>query len=504
MNANIYSLFATRFPEDLSAPLIETEAGDIYSYRDLDRETACYANFMIRLGLAKGDRVAAQVDKSPQALFVYLACVRAGLIFLPLNTAYQRGEIEYFMKDAQPTLILCRPQSHQMVRDLAGKAGIAHVFTLDEEGHGSFAEEAAKAEPEFQTAECAPDDLAALIYTSGTTGRSKGAMLSHRNLFSNALVLHEYWGWRPGDVLLHALPIFHVHGLFVACHCALLNGTKMIWLKKFDAPRVVEFLPRTTVFMGVPTYYTRLLEEPGLSPQACGNMRLFISGSAPLLEETFRAFRARTGHAILERYGMSETIMIASNPLQGARIAGTVGLPLPGVTVRVVDDNGKSPGSGEVGHIQVRGDNVFLGYWRMPEKTREEFTEDGYFKTGDMGGWEPNGYLSIVGRSKDLVITGGYNVYPKEIESYIDRIEGVAESAVIGLPHKDFGEAVTAVVVRDRSGKQLTEGEVIQRLKPLLANYKVPKRVFFVDRLPRNSMGKVQKNILRDRYSGDA
>lgn len=500
MNANLYQLFASRFPGDLSAPFIETEEGRIHSYRDLDAHTARYASFMTGLGLAKGDRVAAQVDKSPEALFVYLACVRAGLVFLPLNTAYQKAEIEYFLGDANPRLVLCRPESFEMVRDVAARAGIAHVFTLDEDGNGSFAGAAAKAQPEFQTVECAPDDLAALIYTSGTTGRSKGAMLSHCNLASNALVLHEYWGWQRGDVLLHALPIFHVHGLFVACHCALLNGSKMVWLKKFDAPRIMEFLPKATVFMGVPTFYARLLEEPRLTPQVCRNMRLFISGSAPLLEETFRAFLARTGHAILERYGMSETIMITSNPLHRERIAGTVGLPLPGVVVRVVDDHGKLLGPGGVGHIQLKGDNVFLGYWRMPEKTREEFTEDGYFKTGDMGRWEPNGYLSIVGRSKDLVITGGYNVYPKEIELVIDAMPGVVESAVVGVPHPDLGEAVTAIVVKDPK-MDLTEAAVIAHVKSQLANYKVPKQVFFVQHLPRNAMGKVQKNVLRETCS---
>lgn len=501
MNQNIYSLFASRFPKDLSQVFIETAEGKRYSYRDLEAESARCARFMTGLGLVKGDRVAVQVNKSPQALFLYLACVRAGLIFLPLNTAYQRTELEYFFGNAEPALICCRPQSAGMVQELAKQSDAKHVFTLGEDGRGSFTDACRAAPPDFDTVLCGGDDIAAILYTSGTTGRAKGAMLTHKNLASNALVLHQAWGFNKNDILLHALPIFHVHGLFVACHCVLVSGTKMHFLSKFDAKTIIAFLPKSTVFMGVPTFYTRLLEEPSFGAETCRNMRLFISGSAPLLEETFHAFKARTGHTILERYGLSETAMNTSNPLHGERLAGTVGLPLPGVTVRVVDDGNRELPAGEVGNIQLKGDNVFLGYWRMPEKTREEFTEDGFFKTGDLGKFGENGYVSIVGRSKDLVITGGYNVYPKEIELLIDKIKGVEESAVIGVPHKDFGEALTAVVVRDKkTTPEVTEEAIIAELKSLVANFKVPKKIYFIDQLPRNAMGKVQKNQLRDLF----
>lgn len=499
MNANVYSLFAARFARDSSKPCIETDAGRVYSYADLDSETARLARFFAELGVRKGERVAAQVEKSPQALFVYLAAVRAGLIYLPLNTAYQRGEMEYFLKDAEPAVLVCPPASIAQLRPLAEAAGTRHVYTLDERGRGSLIEASQHTADVFETAAVKEDDLAAIVYTSGTTGRSKGAMLTHGNLSSNALTLHSYWGFREDDVLLHALPIYHVHGLFVASNTCLLNAGKMYFLPKFDAKQALSYLPRATVFMGVPTYYTRLLAEPGLTRDVCGNMRLFVSGSAPLLKETFVSFQERTGHTILERYGMSETSMNTSNPLDGDRIAGTVGPALPGISVRVVDDNNAPLPPETIGHIQVKGPNVFKGYWRMPEKTQAEFTADGFFKTGDMGKLGANGYLTIVGRSKDLVITGGYNVYPKEIETLIDEMPEVVESAVVGVPHPDFGEAVTAVIVK-RPGATLSEADVIQRLKGEIANYKVPKRVHFVDELPRNTMGKVQKNSLRDKY----
>jgi malonyl-CoA/methylmalonyl-CoA synthetase len=500
MNDNLYQLFASRFPKDASRPFLETDNGAITSYSDLECETARYARFLTELGLAKGDRVAVKVEKSPQALLLYLACVRAGLIYLPLNTAYQEEEINYFLGNAEPKAIVCRPRDQALVERLAGSSGTRHVFTLDENGEGTLARACARTPPEFETRFCGPDDVAAIVYTSGTTGRSKGAMLTHRNLASNALTLVDYWGFRETDVLLHALPIFHVHGLFVACHCVLLTGSRMVFLRKFDAGTVLQYLPKGTVMMGVPTYYARLLEDPRLSAEACRSMRLFISGSAPLLEETFQAFEQRTGHRILERYGMSETAMLTSNPLHGERIAGTVGFPLPGVSARIVDDNDMPLPADAVGHVQVKGPNVFRGYWRMPDKTKEEFTSDGFFRTGDMGRFAENGYLCIVGRSKDLVISGGYNVYPKEVELIIDRIAGVKESAVIGVPHKDFGEALIAVVVRDPAGLDVTENAVLQTVKASLANYKVPKKLVFVDELPRNAMGKVQKNVLRERF----
>lgn len=499
-NANLYDLFRSRFAADLDAPFLENEDGRRLTYGDLDAETGRIANLLAARGVRPGERVAVQVDKSPEALLLYLACLRTGAVYLPLNTAYQRAELEYFIGDASPRLVVCRPGVRDMVEEVAAGAGCSVVLDLDDNGRGSLMEEASRHPAEFATVPRAPDDLAAILYTSGTTGRSKGAMLSHRNLASNALVLHGYWGWKKGDVLLHALPIFHAHGLFVACHCALLNASPMLWLKKFDSRQVLRFLPRATVFMGVPTFYTRLLETAELDRQSCANMRLFISGSAPLLAETHREFTERTGHVILERYGMTETIMLTSNPLDGERRAGTVGFPLPGVAVRIADEQGRPLAAGEVGHVQVKGDSVFGGYWRMPEKTREEFTADGFFKTGDLGVIAPDGYITLVGRSKDLIISGGYNVYPKEIESYLDELPGVAESAVIGVPHRDFGEAVAAVIVPDGSSSRLDEDSIIALMKERVAGFKVPKRVIFVDQLPRNAMGKVQKNLLREQF----
>jgi malonyl-CoA/methylmalonyl-CoA synthetase len=499
MNANLYALFESRFPADGTACCIETHDGLYYSWNDLDRATAKMANLLAGLGLPKDSRIAVQVEKSPEALMLYLATIRAGYVYLPLNTAYRAAEIEYFIENAEPAVVVCSPQNFGWVSQIAFKCGTKHVFTLGDDRQGSLLARAALQSNSFKTVEKQPDDLAAILYTSGTTGRSKGAMLTHDNLASNAKVLQDYWHWQPGDVLLHALPLFHVHGLFVASHGALLNGSKMIFLPKFDAAEVMRHLPRSTVFMGVPTYYVRLLAEASFGKDICTNMRLFVSGSAPLLTETFNEFSRRTGHTILERYGMSETTMLVSNPYDGDRIGGTVGLPLPGVSVRVVKGDGTPCDAGEVGDIQVKGPNVFKGYWRMPEKTAEEFTEDGYFKTGDVGKFDEKGYLSIVGRSKDLIISGGYNVYPKEIESFIDEMDGVVESAVVGVPHPDFGEAVTAVVV-PKNGAVLSEAEVIGSLKSKIANFKVPKRVFFVPELPRNTMGKVQKNVLRDQY----
>lgn len=497
---NIYSLFQSRFPEDRERRFLETETGETHSYADLERESARLARFLTDLGVAKGDRVAVQVDKSPAALFLYLACLRAGFIYLPLNTAYRRDEIDYFLGNAEPTVVVCRPQDAEAMETLARGHGVDHVLTLDAEGGGSLRERSAATPAEFTTVGCAPDDVAVILYTSGTTGRPKGAMISHGNLAANGLALHEAWRWGPEDVLLHALPIFHIHGLFVACHCVLLNGTDMLFLRKFDVPTVRRLLPRATVMMGVPTFYTRLLGDPDFGRDDCTNMRLFISGSAPLLEQTFEEFRERTGHTILERYGMTETGMNCSNPVEGARKPGTVGPPLPGVSVRIVDQDDRPVAQGEVGQLLVKGENVFQGYWRMPERTAEEFTADGFFRTGDLARMDEDGYVAIVGRAKDMVITGGYNVYPKEVESVIDDLDGVVESAVIGLPHADFGEMVTAVVVREPGADAPDEATVIAALKERLAGYKVPKRVFFTDALPRNSMGKVQKNVLRERY----
>ena len=497
---NLYSLFESRFPADRAAPLLQLADGRTLTYADAAAGSARYAALLASRGLKPGDRVAVQVEKSAEALLLYLGCLRAGVAYLPLNSAYQEGEVGYFLENAQPGLVVAQPKSLPWLTPLAERHGVRDVFTLDEQGRGSLADAAGGAPESFATVARSGDDLAAILYTSGTTGRSKGAMITHRNLASNALVLHRAWGFRPGDVLVHMLPLFHVHGLFVACHCALMNGSPMRFHSKFDAGLALRDFATATVFMGVPTFYTRLLAEPGLTREPCRNMRLFVSGSAPLLAETHVEFEQRTGHRILERYGMTETGMLTSNPLEGARRAGSVGPALPGVEVRVVDDSGRPCPAGENGHVQVRGPNVFPGYWRMPEKNKEEFTADGFFRTGDMGSLSEDGYLTIAGRSKDLIITGGYNVYPKEIELALDELPGVQESAVVGVPHPDFGEAVTAVVVPAR-GAACEEKQLIAALRSRLANFKVPKRVYIVDELPRNAMGKVQKNVLRERYA---
>ncbi|MCY7387654.1 MAG: malonyl-CoA synthase [Burkholderiales bacterium] len=507
MNANLYALLQSRFCLNRSQTALETASGSIYSYAMLEDMTARYAGFISALGVVPGDRIAVQVEKSPEALFLYLACLQSGAVFLPLNSAYQEVEVDYFLGDATPKVVLHQPKSDSWMRALCGKHQIAHRYMLsddsdteNQQGRHSWHENASKASPMLEIVHRDHDDLAAILYTSGTTGRSKGAMITHKNLASNALTLHAYWGFKPGDILLHALPIFHVHGLFVACHTALLNASKMIFHSKFDVKQAIEVLPRATVFMGVPTMYVRLLSDATFAKETCANMRLFVSGSAPLLAETFHAFLERTGHVILERYGMTETGMITSNPLGGDRRGGTVGLPLPGVALRVVDDDGRACVAGDIGGLQVKGDNVLPGYWQMPDKNKEEFTNDGYFKTGDIGKIDVDGYVTIVGRARDLVISGGYNVYPKEIEMLLDEIVGVAESAVIGLPHADFGEAVAAVLVR-KPGATLAEPDILAAIKGKLAAFKLPKRIFVVDDLPRNAMGKVQKNELRKRYA---
>jgi malonyl-CoA/methylmalonyl-CoA synthetase len=497
MNANFYAAVEVTIATHLQRDLLETETGQTFSYRDLAQASARYANLLIRLGARRGDRVAVQVDKSPASLFLYMGCLRAGLVYVPLNTAYQRGELSHFIGDAQPSVVVCRPPAAELMQELCD--GRSQVLTLDQDGGGSMGHGAAGSAPVIATAQMQPDDPAVIIYTSGTTGRSKGAMLTHRNLVSNARVLVDYWKFVEDDVLLHALPMFHVHGLFVANHCALLAGAKLLWHEKFDVKRVMRDLARTTVMMGVPTFYTRLLNEQAFTRALCANVRLFVSGSAPLQLETFNDFEARTGKTILERYGMSEAGMISSNPLAGERRGGTVGFPLPGISVRIADERDRPIETGAVGAIQVKGENVFAGYWRMPEKTREEFTADGYFRTGDVGAFDREGYLSIVGRAKDLIISGGYNVYPREIELVLDAVPGVAESAVIGVPDPDFGEAVTAIVVVQENTR-LDPAFVISAVKNALANYKVPKAVHIVGDLPRNAMGKVQKSLLRERY----
>jgi malonyl-CoA/methylmalonyl-CoA synthetase len=507
-NANLFAAIHAKFPADRSRVAIEVidpETGALIrevTWGAIDERTAQLANLLQSLGLAPGARIAAQTEKSVEALMLYLAVIRAGYVYLPLNTAYQSSEIEYFIGNAEPSVVVCSPINFAWTKAIADKANVSCVFTLDEDGTGTLIDACATQSTTHRVAEKHEDDLAAILYTSGTTGRSKGAMLSHKNLLSNASTLVDYWGWSNRDVLIHALPIFHVHGLFVASHCFLMASAKLIWLSKFDINGVIAQLNRATVFMGVPTLYVRLLADARLTRERCANMRLFVAGSAPLLVETFNEFRERTGHTILERYGMSETNMLCSNPYlpsDGERRGGTVGFPLPGVNVRVSNDKGERCAIDEIGGIEVSGPNVFSGYWRMPEKTKEEFTSDGWFKTGDVGKIDAQGYITIVGRSKDLIISGGYNVYPAEIEGYINEMSGVAESAVIGVPHPDFGEAVVAVAIA-KNGTELQGEDIVASLKTKIANFKVPKRVFIEANLPRNAMGKVQKNLLRERH----
>ncbi len=493
--SNIYHLFHERFREG-NHFLLSASGTVIATYEDLEKCSARYANRLVSLGLSRGDRVMVQVEKTAESLMLYFACLRAGLIYLPLNNAYRPQELSWFISDAEPGLIVCTPAEADRFHEMSS----CPVQTLDGETGGSLRDGLDSEPATFTTTDCTEDDIAAILYTSGTTGKPKGAMISHGNLAVNALTLHEVWEWQPGDVMLHALPIFHVHGLFVGIHLAVLNASPIIFLPAFDAATVIDLLPEATVYMGVPTNYTRLLANPSLTRESCTRMRLFTSGSAPLLPQTFEAFRSRTGHTIVERYGMTETGMNTSNPVRGVRKPGTVGLPLPGVCCRILDEEGNAVATGETGHLQVKGDNVFRGYWRLPEKTREEFTPDGYFRTGDLASRDEDGYISIVGRSRDLIITGGFNVYPREVEAVIDEMPGVRESAVIGLPHPDFGEAVTAVVVRSQTAA-IDEESIIAALKESLANFKVAKRVFFVDNLPRNTMGKVQKNVLREQFS---
>ena len=503
-NDNLFAALRGAFPVDLQQAAVETEDGSVYSWIDLERASAMLANLLVSLQLPAGARIAVQVEKSVEAMLLYLATLRAGYVFLPLNTAYQSAEIEYFIADAEPSVVVCSGKNFGWVSKIAFKAGTRHVFTLNDDRTGSLLERAAHHRDRHDVVSRSADDLAAILYTSGTTGRSKGAMLTHGNLLSNARVLKDYWGWQPGDVLIHALPIFHVHGLFVAIHGALINGSKMIWLSRFDPKLVIANMRRATVFMGVPTLYVRMLAEPSLTRELAKHMRLFIAGSAPLLLETFTQWRERTGHTILERYGMSETAMLASNPYdgnQGERRGATVGFPLPGVALRIRGAEGQDMPTGEIGAIEVKGPNVFKGYWRMPEKTKQEFTADGWFKTGDVGKIDERGYVHIVGRSKDLIISGGYNVYPAEIEGYINELPGVAESALVGVPHPDFGEVGVAVVIA-KAGASLDGDALIAQLKSRLANFKIPKQCFVVGELPRNTMGKVQKNLLRDQHKG--
>lgn len=484
--------------KDAAIFLQNQQTGDAVSYGAFFAKAEQMAAVLVAHGLGAGDRVAVQAPKTQAMLELYVGAVLAGVVFLPLNPAYTGAEISYFLNDATPKMLVCDPRDVETLTPIATAAGVGHILTLNSDETGTLVQARDAAEAGFDAVARGPDDLAAILYTSGTTGRSKGAMLTHRALASNSQTLTEYWQFTADDVLIHALPIFHTHGLFVATNITMMAGASCIFMAGFDAGAVVSAMRGATALMGVPTFYIRLLEAEGLADAAKG-MRLFVSGSAPLLAETHDRWQAVTGHAILERYGMTETNMNTSNPYDGARRAGTVGFSLPGVEVLITDpETGVSVPDGEVGILEVRGDNVFAGYWKMPEKTAEELRENGFFITGDMAQIDGDGYISIVGRAKDLIITGGYNVYPKEVELLIDEVAGVVESAVIGVPHADFGEAVVAVVVVDGV---VDEAGILAAIAPDLARFKQPKRVIIVDELTRNTMGKVQKKALRECYA---
>ena len=490
-NQNVFALFEAAALAHVDRPFLIVEGQTLLTYRHMLEETTRAAAWLGSVGARQGERVLVQAHKSPAAVILYLACLRAGVVFIPLNTAYQESELSYFLGDAEPALLVASPKLPGATVQFNGERALISG-ALDAAPWASTAEA-------LQTVSVTEDDPAAILYTSGTTGRSKGAVLTHGNLSSNVQVLKHAWQWRENDVLLHALPIFHAHGLFVALHCALLGASPILFHERFDAVSVLRDLPSATVFMGVPTFYTRLLAEQAFDEALCANIRLFISGSAPLLDTTFEEFRQRTGKVILERYGMTEALMITSNLYEGPRIAGSVGLALPGISVRVVDERGCTVPTGEPGVLEIKGPNLFAGYWRNPEKTAEDHTADGYFITGDIATKDENGVIRIVGRAKDLIISGGYNVYPKEIELAIDALGGVAESAVIGVPHPDFGEGVVAIVART-SGKDVDPTAITSALAAQMAAFKRPKTVIIVDELPRNAMGKVQKAELRARY----
>jgi malonyl-CoA/methylmalonyl-CoA synthetase len=502
--ANLYSLIAASLQLRHDRVVLVSERGALTGGQLLD-QTARYAATLRALGLASGERLVVQIDKSVENVILYLACLRAGAVYLPLNTAYQSNEVEYFLQDARPRLLITASARHGELATVAARQSVAAVLTLDADGSGTFLQQVhTQGTDHCASADSADHDLAVICYTSGTTGRSKGAMITHGNLISNAQSLVRLWNFNESDVLLHALPLYHIHGLFVALHCALMSGAKVLLQPRFDVAAVLDALPEATVMMGVPTYYIRLLADPRLDAVRARNVRLFVSGSAPLLAETFAAFEQRTGQRILERYGMTETGMISSNPLQGERRPGSVGLPLPSVEVSVLDEQGTALPGGSVGVVAVRGPNVCRGYWQMPDKTAAEFRSDGYFITGDLGYLDCDGYLQLVGRAKDLIISGGLNVYPKEIEAVLDALAPIEESAVFALPHPDLGETVAAAVVLQRAAAHrepapLVE-EILSTLRPHLAGFKLPRRVFIVDELPRNAMGKVQKAVLRERY----
>jgi malonyl-CoA/methylmalonyl-CoA synthetase len=500
---NLLQLFVDRVIEAGAANqpclTVPSGGGDVetqLSFVQLFDRAARLGAALVADGAAGGDRVVAQVDKFPDAFALYLACLQAGLVYVPLNTAYTPTEVAFFLADTGAHTFVCRPGTEAGLAEVS--AGVAVVHTLGAEGSGTLAALASAATPMADIIDRADDDLACMLYTSGTTGRSKGAMLTHRNLAANALALHRIWAFEPGDVLLHILPIFHVHGLFVAMHCAVLNASEIIFLPTFDVASIRRELRRSTVMMGVPTHYIRLLDDPEFGADDCENIRLFTAGSAPMTEPVFNQFTERTGHRICERYGMTETGILTSNPYDGERLAGTVGYPLPGIELRVLADDRTLVPPGENGMVWVRGEHIGPGYWQLPEKTAEERSADGFFRTGDVGSVDASGRLTLAGRAGDMIISGGYNVYPKEIEVVLDETPGVIESAVIGLPHPDFGEGVVAFIVG--TAPQVTLDAACDAQ---LARFKHPKRYFFVDELPRNAMGKVQKAELRADHAGE-
>lgn len=500
MNYNFFNEIKNKALEAKEQVFLETESGKEYLYQDLLEITGKIASFLLELGVKPGDRVAVQAEKSAECFLLYLSVMRMGGIYLPLNTAYTKQEIQYFLSDAEPALFVCTEKKKEENSATINEYVRYGALTLEKDGSGDFYSSAMKCSSDCPTEQKSKDDIAIIMYTSGTTGQPKGAMLTHGNLMSNAKALTELWQFGSDDVLLHALPVFHAHGLFISTNCAILSKSKIIFLEKFDVDVVESYLPKSTVMMGVPTFYTRLIDSKSFDKNTVQNMRLFISGSAPLLEETSRRFTEITEQVILERYGMTESAIISSNPYDEERKYGSVGRALDGVEIRICDDGGEVLGANNIGHIQIKGSAIMKGYWRKEDKTKEEFTEDGWFKTGDLGKLDDEGYLFIIGRHKDLIISGGYNVYPKEIEDVIDEIEGVVETAVVGLPHRDFGEAVTAVVVLE-SNSSLTEEVLIGLVKKVTASYKTPKKVIFVTSLPRNAMGKVVKSKIREEYS---
>lgn len=499
MTSNLFETFRASFPADRARAFITHPDGRVFTYADVDAVSGRIAALLLELKVAPGDRVAMQVEKSAEAVLLYLACLRAGAVFLPMNTGYRADELDYFIADAEPTVVVADPGAAALM-DVCTARNVPHILTLDASGQGTLMSRASAIAPLTGSAVREANDLAAILYSSGTTGKPKGVMLSHGNLAANARALHAVWKFGPGDVLLHTLPIFHVHGLFVALNTVLMNGTGMIFHARFTPEDAIRDLPKATVFMGVPTYYVRLLAHAAFTREAAKNVRLFISGSAPLLDETFRAFEERTGTQILERYGMTEACIITSAHIDRPRTAGAVGWPLPDLVLRVADETNQPAPTGTTGEIQIKGPSVFKGYWRKPEKTAEDFTVDGFFKTGDLAQLDPDGMVNIVGRAKDMMISGGFNVYPKEIETVIDGLPGVAESAVVGMPHPDFGEAGLAIVTMTAGAPALSAETVSAALKDALARYKVPKLIVFADTLPRNTMGKVQKNLLRQDY----